>query len=258
MDEQLQKRMGDGLREKSPVSIQGMLQYWQAERLSLPQGLFWSQVDVTDVSFWQGRIDFWAMKRSGISGVIIRAGQNKWKDKCFDVNWRDAKAYRLPRGSYWFYDSREDPKNQADLYRETLGNDLGELPVVVDYEDTYNGPFKGWKRLYDFIERLVSKGRVPRNHIMIYTGYWYWMANSPQKDPAALNYFKKYPLWLASYTTNPKRVRIPRPWTDADVKLWQWGTPAEGLARGVQSKEIDMNKFLGDEEDYTAWLEALK
>lgn len=242
--------MGDGLRSQS-YSLAGLTYYPRAPRMSLklPMGLFWSDVDVTDVSFWQEEIDFAAMKRSGIKGVFIRAGQNLWVDKRFEENWAKAKAAGLPRGSYWFYDSRAEPKAQADLYRETLKDDLGELPLVADYEDNYRGQWGGWKNLYNFLERLKSTARkLSYEQVWIYTGYWYAMANLPQNDPAALNYFSHYRLWLAWYATNPANVRIPKPWKDA--QLWQWGTPADGFARGVNTIEIDMNKFTGTAEEF--------
>ena len=71
-----------------------------------------------DVSFYQDKpdtpkgIDFAMMKAAGARFAIIRAGQNLWEDRAFDESWRNSKGV-LPRGSYWFYDSRVDPKFQA-------------------------------------------------------------------------------------------------------------------------------------------------
>ena len=60
-------RMGEGLRQSRHLSMAGVLQYPRAPRLDLPQGLFWSDVDLADVSFYQGKIDFAKMKASGIN-----------------------------------------------------------------------------------------------------------------------------------------------------------------------------------------------
>src|SRR5690349_7631969 len=74
-----------------------------------------------DVSFYQDDpetpqgIDFKRMKASA-GYVIIRAGQNVWVDSDFKGNWLAAKQAGLPRGSYWFYDSRVEPKKQAELW----------------------------------------------------------------------------------------------------------------------------------------------
>ena len=64
-----------------------------------------------DVSFYQDleetpeKIDFVKMQKTA-NFVIIRAGQNLWPDPDFEYNWTEAKKAGLPRGSYWFYDSR--------------------------------------------------------------------------------------------------------------------------------------------------------
>ena len=80
--------------------------------------------------------------------AIIRAGQNLWPDRDFKLNWREAKLAGLPRGSYWFYDSRVDPKKQAELWISLFNGDFGELPLFADFEDNYGGSFKGWTLVY--------------------------------------------------------------------------------------------------------------
>ncbi len=95
----------------------------------------------TDVSFYQDDpqtpqgIDF-AKMRQNAEYVIIRAGQNLWTDRDFKVNWREAKRVGLPRGSYWFYDSRVDPKRQAELWASLFGGDTGEDPGRLQREDS--------------------------------------------------------------------------------------------------------------------------
>src|SRR5689334_6683785 len=74
-----------------------------------------------DVSFYEDDpetpqgIDFIKM-RANAGFVIVRAGQNLWPDPDFKINWREAKKAGMPRGSYWFYDSRVDPKRQAEIW----------------------------------------------------------------------------------------------------------------------------------------------
>src|SRR5262245_12958401 len=112
-----------------------------------------------DVSFYQDDagtlqgIDFVKMKQSA-GYVIVRAGQNIWIDSDFRTNWRDAKAAGWPRGSYWFYDSRADPRDQADLWFSVFESDFGELPLFADFEESYGGAFTGWRHWRTFLERL--------------------------------------------------------------------------------------------------------
>lgn len=202
-----------------------------------------------DVSFYQDDpetpqgIDFFKMRASA-GYVIIRAGQNLWVDTDFKGNWREAKLAGLPRGSYWFYDSRADPKRQAELWVQQFDGDLGELPLFGDFEETYNGPFKGWKNWYTFLERL--KQLLPGKEISIYTGYYYWLENAPRPtyEASNLEYFHKYPLWIANYgNTEPM---VPKPWAKNEWLLWQFTDNGIGGLYGVESGNIDLNYFNGD------------
>ena len=206
-----------------------------------------------DISFYQDDpqtpqgVNFIKMRESAYY-VIVRAGQNLWGDRDFKVNWRESKAAGLPRGSYWFYDSRIDPKQQAEKWISMFDGDFGELPLWGDFEDTYNGPYKGWKNWYNFLERL--KQLLPSDkEVGVYTGYYYWRENTVAVGipNASLNYFKQYPLWIANYGTSAPLV--PEPWDT--WTLWQFTDNGDGPAYGVESLNIDLNYFNGD-------LEALK
>ena len=202
-----------------------------------------------DVSFYQNkpdtpqRIDFQKMREAGASFVIIRAGQNLWEDSEFDISWQAAKGV-LPRGTYWFYDSRIDPKFQAKKWLSCFNDqaDLGELPHWGDFEDTYGGKFGRWQDWYDFLEEL--KRLRPGIRLGVYTGYWYWRERTIAKSipTASLNYFKQYPLWIANYKVNTPL--IPEPWNA--WTLWQYTDSGNGRQYGVESNEIDLNYFQGD------------
>ncbi len=240
-----QMYMGQGLRRYTSYNPWNYIR--SARTLRVTPQVMNSGVELTDVSFYQKVIDFNRMKLAGMQGTIIRAGQNVWKDPYFDANWGNAKKAGLPRGSYFFYDSRVPPKGQGDLYWSMIKNDPGELFAAADFEESYAGPYAGWRNLYDFMERLLSNG-LPQKMLWIYTGYYYWLDHSPQTDLSALAWFSQFPLWLAWYTTNPAYVKIPRPWPDA--QLWQYGTPARGAEVGVKTAEIDMNLWTGDQKSY--------
>lgn len=204
---------------------------------------------LVDVSRWQGTIDFNKMTLSGVEGVIVKCGQGVAKDSRFDENWRVAKAARLPRGSYWFYDSRIAPKVQAYWWWTWIKDDPGELMHFADYEETYAGNYAGWQNFRIFLEEFKRLSNLPDSKIGIYTGYFYWISNSPT-TASDLAFFARFRLWLAWYTDNPVFVIIPRPWTNATFILWQYGTPANGHSRGVESLEIDESNFNGDKESY--------
>jgi lysozyme len=203
-----------------------------------------------DVSFYQddpgtpNGINFRRMNNI-VDFVIIRAGQNLWTDPDFKENWQAAKAENLPRGSYWFYDSRADPKQQANLWVSLLKGDMGELPLFADLEEVYKGEFAGWENWKKFLERLRSL--VGQKEIGIYTAYYYWRENAPT-NTADLEYFHQYPLWIANYGVEAPLV--PKPWTTNEWLLWQFTAMGNGILYGVESAEIDLNYFNGDEQAF--------
>lgn len=219
----------------------------QAPRLEFEKSaLVTMNVIVPDVSFYQDinntarKIDFHQMKAAGARGVIIRAGQNLWVDEDFVYNWQAAKDADLPRGCYWFLDPRAEPRLQADKLSELIVNDPPELDTWADYEapDSWGGNYAGWDGLYNYLERLNLN--LPNVKKTIYTGYYYWLDHSPTLS-ASLNYFKKYKVNIAWYTSNPADVKIPPPWTNDDLLWWQFTDNGNGLLYGVESKSIDLN-----------------
>ncbi len=206
-----------------------------------------------DVSFYQNEpdtvqgINFQKMQEAG-DFVIIRAGQNLWPDPDFKFNWQESKKAGIPRGSYWFYDSRVDPKTQAEIWFELMNKDLGELPLFADFEERFKGKYSGWRKWYDFLERMRSL--VGDKEIGIYTAYYYWTDNAPNSITQASNleYFHQYPLWVAHYGV--EEPRIPKPWKKDEWLFWQFSEVGNGKAFGVESKSIDLNYFNGEESDF--------
>ena len=208
-----------------------------------------SMLILPDISFWQDDpttprgIGFTVMRKQS-PAVIIRAGQNNWVDNEFAISWKAARDAGLLRSSYWFFDSRADPKRQAELWMDALGNDLGELPLWCDFEELYHGAFVGWKHWYTFIERL--KVLAPNKQIGIYTGFYYWLDHTSDAPKVSKDYFKQYPLWIARY--NATEPLIPYPWTD--WTLWQYTDNGNGAQYGVESGNIDLNYFNGDMDKF--------
>ena len=197
-----------------------------------------------DISFYQDNnatpagVNFATMKQSGADFVIIRGGQNLWIDPDFTTNWANAKTAGLPRASYWYYDPRINPIAQAKLFKSLFANDPPEGRLWIDLEFPAS-----WGGNMAFIEELKSSG----HRVGIYTGYYWWLEHTTAADRA---YYAQYPLWLAWYTSNPNIVQIPAPWTQC--LIWQDGTPAIGLSVGVESIEIDHNKFNGGTAEFAA------
>jgi lysozyme len=204
-----------------------------------------------DVSVWQDdnstaqQIDFDKMKSFGASYVGIKVSQSNWIDQDFIFNWNHARQKGLPRIGYHFLDWDVEPTKQAETYYGAIKNDPPEVLAVCDYEKRENHPGKKkavdylWNYLETLDDLLNLLNRRPKQSIYTSPSYWKEFGTSDVLWTA-------YELWLAHYgVTIPS---IPKPWTK--WTFWQWGTPAWGLSFGAESKDIDMNWFNGQAEDF--------
>lgn len=209
---------------------------------------------VNDISFYQDnnstpqKPDFNKMKSNGSQGVIIRVGQGSYLDEDFFNNFQAASGI-LPRGVYWFYDSRVPPLIQAKKFTDAvLLAGRPEMEVWADYEENYGGPYQGWKHFAVFLAEVEK--RLPYTKLGIYTGYYYWQSHCPNWffQSASFNWFARFPLWLAWYTNNDALVKIPSPWKSA--LYWQFSSHGDGLASGVESLNIDCSYFQGTQKEF--------
>lgn len=197
-----------------------------------------TEKDFPDVSFYQGEIDYLVMS-SKTDTIIIRTGQNLWRDPQFENNYTRSKDKGMLRGIYDFYDDRVSPSKQADRICAQL-QDPPEMEVYIDWERNYGGAFGGLRNVVALMQEIER--RLPQVKCGLYTGYYFFRANSnPVTHASQYAYLKTRPLWEAWYTDNPADVLIPAPWTK--LTLWQYGTPAEDY--GQKSIEIDKNYFNG-------------
>lgn len=194
----------------------------------------------TDVSIWQDDnstaqvVDFAKMKAAGAQFVFIKASQSNFVDQDYIINWHNAKA--LLRGAYHYLTYDVSPIVQAEYCWGLLKGDPGDFPIVCDFENRAANltRVRAAGDLRVFCERMLTlSGRSP----MIYTspGYWGEFGTSDA-------YWKRYPLWLAHYTTAAPNT--PLPW---DTWLfWQYTAKGDGLKYGAESKQIDMDYWHGD------------
>lgn len=199
-------------------------------------------VVIIDVSRWEGAMDFVKAWAAGAFGVIIKCGQGLALDPMFKVYWSLAKFAGLKRSTYWYYDSRVDPDVQAKLWADAIKDDPGEMPHFADYEETYGGKYAGIAMFVQFLLEFQTLSDLPDDHLGIYTGYYYWIENGAN-DPL----FADYWLWLAWYST-AEVVKIPQPWTQDNLLLWQFTSSGDGPKYGASSAEIDLSYFVKGKE----------
>lgn len=166
-----------------------------------------------DCSHWQGDI-LWDRIPDEYKYVFMKASEGSgFVDDKFATNWAGAK---MLRGAYHFWRYAFNGTEQAEHFFDIVSatGDLGDLPPVVDLEDT-RAPKGGdiVPRMRQMLQRTEELfGKKP----IIYSANWWW-------NPWTLSNtgFGDYDLWVANYKTlypwsNPL---MPAGWSEWQV--WQ-------------------------------------
>ena len=96
----------------------------------------------TDISWWQGVVNFVKMKLAGAMYVIIRAGSvnsvtgDLYWDYCVATNAEGAEEANLRKGFYWFYREFgiEHAKKQARFFWNAISEWTIEEGLFCDVE----------------------------------------------------------------------------------------------------------------------------
>ncbi|MCC8069223.1 MAG: hypothetical protein LIO71_05680 [Ruminococcus sp.] len=106
------------------------------------------QIKLIDVSKYNGSIDFAKVKKSGIEGVIIRAGLGfQTVDTCFKINIQNAIENGLHVGVYWFgyAGTVAHAKKEAEYCAKLLESYKGKIDLPIFYDWEYNS--------YDYVKK---------------------------------------------------------------------------------------------------------
>lgn len=189
------------------------------------------QTSGIDVSKYQGKIDWAAVKASGKAAfAIIRAGYGraiKQIDPFFADNYKGCKAVGMPVGAYWYSyaTDTESARNEAKTCLEAIRDKQFEYPVWFDQE--YEPRIKALTDqqrtdiVKAFCETLEAAG--------YYTGLYCsrdWLTN--YLLPGQL---KAYDVWVAAYGTDPGKVPLP-------YGMWQYSS--KGRVPGI-SGNVDLD-----------------
>ena len=193
---------------------------------------------ITDVSRYQGVIDWNAVKASGkVDGVMIRAlgskGSKPYVDPTFEANYAGATAAGLPVGVYYYTTARTKAQADAELamLRKALAGKTLGLPVVVDVEDNKLHSL-GKQALTDLTAYALGVIQSWGVYAMLYT-YLSFAASRLYMGGAAL---KPYDVWLAAY-------RKDKPAPGWAFGMWQY--TAEGTVPGI-SGPVDLSHAYKD------------
>lgn len=187
-----------------------------------------------DVSKYQQIISWESVKEMKVKNVqlgfaFIKATEGiENTDPQFKRNWKKSKQAGVIRGAYHFFLATKDGRAQAENFISEVDLEKGDLPPVVDIEQTYGVSTlvlkKELKEWLDIVENHYGVKPI------IYTGVDFYSRHLGKE-------FNNYPLWAAHYYqyTTP---RIDRNWD-----FWQHSE--EGRVNGILSK-VDFNVFNGD------------
>lgn len=192
---------------------------------------------ILDVSRWQGRIDWDAVKRSGkIDGVMLRVlgskGGKPYVDPAFERNYAACTARGIPVGGY-YYTCAVTPRQTAEelaALRAALEGKTFQYPLAIDVESAglrVLAPEALAARVAEAAAQLEAWGL----YAMVYT---YTNFADTALDMAAL---AAYDLWVADY-------RGKRP----SRKHGMWQYTNKGKIPGV-SGPVDLSHAY---KDYTA------
>ena len=174
-----------------------------------------------DVSTWQGDIDWYAVKRSGVSFAMMRIGyQAGWggeskTDGWFDSNINEAAEAGMEHLGVYFYSyalTEEEASSQARWVIDKLGGVPLDLGIAFDWESFSGFPSRG-KSLADMndiaraflseVERAGYKGIMYGslnylNTVWDLNEYDTWLAHYAKQT----SYGKKFRMWQLSSTGN--------------------------------------------------------
>ncbi|MFT3979441.1 MAG: GH25 family lysozyme [Ferruginibacter sp.] len=191
-----------------------------------------------DVSRYQKTIGWKLVKEMEIDGinidfVFIKATEGLGGvDPQFARNWLQAGKQELHRGAYHFFVAGKSGKTQAQNFIKTVRLQPGDLPPVLDIEETYGvkkellqQQLQEW---IDIIEKSYSIRPIIYTNVSFYEKY---LAGK----------FDSYPLWIAHYQQQDK-PRINRQW-----HFWQHSET--GHVNGIDTY-VDFNVFNGNSIEF--------
>lgn len=197
-----------------------------------------------DVSKYQQTISWELVKDMKVKDIqlgfaFIKATEGiENTDPQFKRNWKKSKQAGVIRGAYHFFLATKDGRSQAENFIDAVDLEKGDMPPVVDVEQTYGVNIailkKELKEWLDVVE--FNYGVKP----IIYTNVDFYSRYLGKE-------FDDYPLWAAHYYQY-NSPRIDRNWD-----FWQHSE--EGRVNGILSK-VDFNVFNGDSIQFRSLLLA--
>jgi GH25 family lysozyme M1 (1,4-beta-N-acetylmuramidase) len=202
----------------------------------------------TDLSHWNDKVDYVAMKAAGIRFACIKLGQGLLPiDNMFAVHTARCDALGIPWDLYWYCDYRyTGAQNVLRLLTLANGN-FGRKHVVCDLEfnDSFGARPNGAHMLAFVLQFFDALETATGIIAMLYSNLdvikQMWAAADPSQKARLL----RHPLWFASDSATP----VQTPWPAWQLNQWQLDVIMP-WAHGT----VDLDEYNGDEEEFQAWI----
>ena len=176
-------------------------------------------LNLIDISAWQQHINWQAIHKAQIDGVIIKIGEYTNLDEMFIRHVNNAVEYNLPYGVYYYAHAQtiSESINEAlwvdQMIKTYLDGENPPLGIWYDAEDEslLQSPINPAYMIGNFINKL---NELDYNYVGLYSSY-NWLMNIID-----LNLLADYiPIWVAQYyhensfkQEHPERI----------CKIWQY------------------------------------
>lgn len=194
-----------------------------------------------DISHYQMFVDWEKLKAVDTYGdtinfkfVIVKATEGLLiEDDMFDEHWKKAEKNNFTRGAYHYFLPDRSAKVQAANFITSVRLSPGDLPPVVDIEETRG------KSKAEMVAALKEWLIVVENHYKVKPLIY---SNINFIEEYLADDFEGYRFWIAHYYRRELKV-------DADIRWVFWQHSDKANLLGVKSN-VDANVFNGDEDDF--------
>lgn len=209
---------------------------------------------ILDISKHQKSADFKAMKKSGISAVMLRLAYGKSKDARFEEFYKNAATNGICVGGYifatWHYASiskdfqsaKANAEAQTQAVVKFLSGKKIVCPVAIDLELESGAKCNLTKaQLTEILNICLKIIKNAGYEPMVYSSAsWFGDRLDPTKIAC--------PLWVAYYYTGANEKEFPNTKYGKilgnlkdKIALWQYTSTGSGAKYGLGSKYVDMN-----------------
>ncbi|MBR1889020.1 MAG: glycoside hydrolase family 25 protein [Alloprevotella sp.] len=186
-----------------------------------------------DISHHQADIDWERLEKSTIGGssisfIFVKATEGTtYLDENFNENFYQARRHGFIRGAYHYYLPTLPARDQAEHFLHQVHLEEGDLPPVLDIEETGGKSAQRLRR--DALLWLQTVEKAYGVKPILYTSYKFKTSYLNTEE------FESYPYWIAHYYV--KNLTYEGEW-----RFWQYSDV--GRLDGIREK-VDFNIYNG-------------